>query len=243
MAAVAVAGETRIMAHYLMNALQQVATQPVALLFAFLLGTVSAAASACCTLPTLGILLGYSGAREEGDRRAAVRFTITFTIGIILSLVIIGAIAGFVGNVAQGMLGKYWKIFAGVVAVILGLVTLKLLPLKVPSVIRPTTSRKTSVLGATVMGLLLGGGVAASSLPCNPGIFIVLGAAILQGQTVWAMLLLASFAVGFSLPLGAILLGVSLGKTTLLVGKMNVVVRVISGAVLLGAGFYLLISL
>ena len=99
------------------------------------------------------------------------------------------------------------------------------------------------MLGTTVMGILMGGGVAASSLPCNPGIFIVLGAAVIQGQVIWAMLLLAAFAVGFSLPLGAILLGVSLGKTAFMAPKMNAVIRIISGAILLGACFYLLITL
>ena len=39
-------------------------------------------------------------------------------------------------------------------------------------------------LGAVLAGIVLGGIVAVSSLPCNPGIFIVIGAAILQGQVV-----------------------------------------------------------
>jgi cytochrome c biogenesis protein CcdA len=231
------------MLQYVTEALQQVSEQPIALLFALLLGAVSAASSACCTLPTLGILLGYSGARTAGDRRAAIRFSITFTLGIILSLIIIGAIAGFVGQVARAELGKYWKIFAGIVAIVLGLATLGLLPFRLPARSRAEAGGGLSVLGATLMGILMGGGVAVSSLPCNPGIFIVLGAALLQGKVVWAMGLLASFAVGFSLPLGAILLGVSLGKTTLVANKLSVTIRIISGIVLLGAGFYLLVSL
>jgi cytochrome c biogenesis protein CcdA len=89
----------------------------------------------------------------------------------------------------------------------------------------------------------MGGGVAVSSLPCNPGIFIILGAALLQGQIVWAMLLLAAFAIGFSIPLGAILLGVSLGKMTMVANRMGTAIRIVSGVILLGAGFYLLVSL
>ncbi|MBF0208483.1 MAG: hypothetical protein HQK53_16520, partial [Oligoflexia bacterium] len=213
-------------------------------LFALLLGVASAASIACCTLPTLGILLGYSGAQVDRDRRMAIRFVLLFTFGIILSLIIIGGIAGFVGQIAQNTMGRYWKVFAGFVAIIFGLATFKLFPFRLPAIDRAKMDKKTpSFFGTTMMGILLGGGVAASSLPCNPGIFIVLGAALLQGQVIWAMLLLLSFAIGFGLPIGAILLGISLGKTFFVARKTERVIRNVSGAVLLVTGFYLLISL
>jgi hypothetical protein len=41
------------------------------------------------------------------------------------------------------------------------------------------------------------------------------GAAILQGKNLWAILLLAMFAVGFSIPLDAVLPGVSHGRIRL----------------------------
>lgn len=228
------------MLEYCVTTLQNAASQPIGLLFAFLLGTVSAATSACCTLPALGILIGYSGAREEKNRRAAAESVIFFTLGTILSLMIIGGIAGFVGQTAQTSLGGYWKLFAGVVAIFFGLATLKLLPFNLPALSKRTTTDSSVNLGTATAGLLMGGGVAASSLPCNPGIFIVLGAAILQGQVVWATLLMSLFALGFSLPLGAVLLGVSLGKTALLSKNADTAIRWVSGCILLVAGFYLL---
>src|SRR4030042_2364427 len=112
------------------NTLQQVASQPIGLVFALILGTVSAATSACCTLPALGILVGYSGAQTNDNRRTAIRTALLFTFGTIISLMIIGGIAGFVGQVAQSSLGRYWKVFAGIVAVFLGLGGLNLLPFK-----------------------------------------------------------------------------------------------------------------
>ena len=45
--------------------------EPVAVLLAFLLGLVSAMASACCTLPAMGMLVAYSGMREDADRLIA----------------------------------------------------------------------------------------------------------------------------------------------------------------------------
>jgi len=225
---------------YCITTLQNASSQPIGLLFAFLLGTVSAATSACCTLPALGILVGYSGAREEKNRRAALGSVIFFTLGTILSLMIIGGIAGFVGQTAQTSLGGYWELFAGVVAILFGLATLKLLPFNLPALSKTTTTNRPANLGPATAGLLMGGGVAASSLPCNPGIFIVLGAAILQGQVVWATLLMSLFAIGFSLPLGAVLLGVSLGKTALVSKNADAAIRWGSGCILLVAGFYLL---
>lgn len=228
------------MLEYCATTLQNAAAQPAGLLFALLLGTVSAATSACCTLPALGILIGYSGAREEQSRRTAIGTVVFFTAGTILSLMIIGGIAGFVGQAAQMSLGNYWKIFAGVIAIVFGLATLKLLPFELPTLNMGNPKDRSTKLGSAAAGLLMGGGVAACSLPCNPGIFIVLGAAVLQGQVVWATLLLAMFAIGFSLPLGAVLLGVSLGRAALLSKSADTVIRWVSGCMLLVAGFYLL---
>jgi cytochrome c biogenesis protein CcdA len=48
------------------------------------------------------------------------------------------------------------------------------------------------------------------------------------------------YAIGFSLPLEAVFLGVSLGKTALLSKNADTAIRWVSGCLLLVAGFYLL---
>lgn len=217
---------------------------PAAVPLAFLLGLVSAVASACCTVPAMGMLVAYSGTRQDANRRTALVSALAFMIGTTLALIILGFVAGFVGQTAQALLGRYWKLFAGIVAVILGVAALKLLPVRLPQFTRQTETRSAGhgLLGTVVVGLLMGGGVAASSLPCNPGIFIVIGASILMGHILWGMLLMAAFGVGFSLPLSAILLGVSLGKAAIKVQKAEAVIRIVAGVLLVGAGFYLLAS-
>ncbi len=97
-------------------------------------------------------------------------------------------------------------------------------------------------MGAAFGGLFLGGGVAAFSLCCNPGIFVVLGASVLLGRVVWGMVLMAAFAVGFSLPLSAILFGVSFGKASIKAQKADAAIRAVAGFLLVGAGLYLLAS-
>ena len=230
------------MLKWVTDTLQAASMGPLALPLAFLLGLVSAVASACCTLPAMGMLVAYSGTRQDVNRRTAFVSAISFMIGTTLALMILGLVAGFVGQAAQALLGRYWKIFAGAVAVLLGLAALKLLPVKLPQFTQKTATRSAvhGMLGTVVVGLLVGGGLAACSLPCNPGIFIVIGASVLMGKIIWGMVLMAAFGVGFSLPLGAILLGVSLGKAALKMQKAEAAIRSAAGVLLVCAGFYLL---
>jgi len=230
------------MMQWVTETLQAASMGPAAVPLAFLLGLVSAVASACCTLPAMGMLVAYSGTRQDANRRTAFTSALFFMVGTSLALIVLGFMAGFVGQAAQALLGRYWQLFAGALAVILGLAALKLLPLKVPQFMQKTQTRSTgqSRVGTAVVGLLMGGGVAAASLPCNPGIFIVIGASVLTGHILWGMVLMAAFGVGFSLPLGAILFGVAFGKASIKAQRVEAAIRTIAGVLLVCAGFYLL---
>ena len=230
------------MLKWVTDTLQAASMEPMALPLAFLFGLVSAVASACCTLPAMGMLVAYSGTRQDVDRRSAFTSAVWFLVGTTLALIILGFVAGLVGQAAQAFLGHYWKLFAGIVAVLLGLATLKLLPFRLPSRAQKDSASSASgrKMGAALGGLFLGGGAAACSLPCNPGIFIVIGASILMGRIVWGMVLMAAFAIGFSLPLAAILFGVSFGKASIKAQKADAAIRVVAGVLLVCAGFYLL---
>src|SRR5512136_2908338 len=128
---------------------------PAAVPLAMLLGLVSAVASACCTLPAMGMLVAYSGTREEVNRRTALASAVSFMAGTTLALIVLGFVAGFVGQAAQTLLGRYWKVFAGVIAVVLGLAALKLLPVKMPQFSKGTGARPVGrgALGVAVVGL------------------------------------------------------------------------------------------
>jgi cytochrome c biogenesis protein CcdA len=220
--------------------LEQVGFRPVALPLAFVLGLASAVASACCTLPLLGAIVGYSGTREDRDRRAKFLAALFFMLGTTIALIILGTVAGFIGQVAQDTMGKYWRVFAGLIAIFVGLAALKLLPFKLPTKTADTRSRPKGLLGAAAFGLVMGGGVSVASLACNPGIFIVLGVAVLQGYTLWTIAITAAYAVGFSLPLALIMLGASFGKSAIKAKRTETTIRIIGGALLIIAGFYLL---
>jgi cytochrome c-type biogenesis protein len=188
--------------------------------------------------------VAYSGTPENVNRRSALASAVWFLVGTTLALIVLGLVAGLVGQAAQAFLGRYWRIFAGAVAVLLGLATLKMLPIHLPkrAARDGSPSASDAKMGAAFGGLFLGGGVAACSLPCNPGIFIVIGASVLLGRMAWGMVLMAAFAVGFSLPLAAILFGVSFGKASIKAQRADAAIRTVAGMLLVGAGLYLLAS-
>ncbi len=74
--------------------LEQSSFRPMALPLAFVLGLVSAIASACCTLPLLGVIVGYSGTREDSEHRAKFLAALFFMMGTIIAIVILGSVAG-----------------------------------------------------------------------------------------------------------------------------------------------------
>lgn len=231
------------MQEWINHALESGTLSLAGLLAAFLLGLVSSVASACCTLPVLGVVVGYSGTRKGNSRRATLLAALFFMMGTTIAIIILGGVAGFIGQVAQSTLGKYWKLFAGLIAIFFGLAALKLLPFKLPQKISKSEAQPKGLFGAAVFGLVVGGGVGVCSLPCNPGIFIVLGVVILQGYSLWAVAILVAYAIGFSLPLAAIMLGVSFGKSVAKAKKAETAIRIIAGVLLIAAGFYFLATI
>ncbi|NIP53843.1 MAG: hypothetical protein GWN67_16675 [Phycisphaerae bacterium] len=214
------------------------------LLASFLLGLISSIACACCTFPILGAVVGYSGSRKGRGWQAALLAGLFFMFGVIIATVILGSVAGFMSEVARTQLGRYWKLVGGFIIIFFGLGTLRLLPFKFPKRKVPEgKSRPTGLLPAALFGLVIGGGIGFCSLPCNPGIFIVLGAAVVQGYNLRTVTMLIVYAIGFSLPLAAIMLGVSFGKSVAGAKKTVAAIRVVAGIILIAAGFYLLATI
>ncbi len=141
-----------------------VGLSPVALPLAFLLGLVSAVASACCTLPVLSAVVGYAGTRQQLNRRANLFTALFFMLGSTLAILILGGVAGFVGQVAQASLGRYWKVFAGIMAIVFGLATLNLLPFKLAQRKAETVKQSKGLLGAALSVRRAGEQVLAGSL-------------------------------------------------------------------------------
>jgi len=76
-------------------------------------------------------------------------------------------------------------------------------------------------------------------LPCSPGFFIVLGAAVLQKHLLWAFFNLVSYAIGFSVPIAALVFGFSLGQSAIRFQKAEKIIRITGGIVLVAVGINL----
>ncbi|MEE9443115.1 MAG: cytochrome c biogenesis protein CcdA [candidate division Zixibacteria bacterium] len=203
----------------------------------------AASVSSCCTLPVLGAIAGYSGTRDQIDKKTIAVTGLFFMIGTMLALGLLGAATGFISQLAGSALGKYWKVFAGLIIVVLGAASLDLIPWKIPGIVsnyKPTVPD--SIKGAAVFGLVVGGGTSACTVGCNPALAGAIGMAVLRGHTLWGIIILAFFAIGYSFPVAAVLTGLSYGKAAIFRSERAAkIIRYTAGCILLIAGFYLLI--
>ncbi len=222
---------------------QQVLGSPAgaaALPVVFILG-VAGSVTSCCTLPVLGAVAGFSGSLGS-DRRDVLLCGMSFLVGTVLALSVMGAVTGFIGQVAGAALGTYWKLAAGLIIVFFGLVSLGMVPFRIPGFGLRTPVRRRGFASTMIYGLAVGGGTTTCSVGCNPLLPLVLGYTTVEGSAAWGAALLFVFALGYSLPLAAALVGLGLGLRKLghVVSRAAPVVRIAAGVVLIVVGFYLL---
>lgn len=215
---------------------------PFSCMLSFLVGVTSAVASACCTLPIIGAIAGYSIVQRQ-DRSSILQSTLLFMAGSFVTLMAIGISAVFAGQTIRIVSGDYWKIIAGCAALFFGIGALELFPIKLPKRRGVLAQPGGAGLGPGIAGMVFGGTIAACSLPCNPGIFIMFVASVLQKHSLWAIINLVAYAIGFSVPLALLVSGFSLGKSVLALQKLERIIRVVAGIILVLIGIYFFYSL
>lgn len=207
-----------------------------------LLGVISAVGSGC-NVAVLGAVAGFAGSRESLGRRAALLMCAFFMLGTVLALALVGALVGHLSDAARGNMGRYGILFGGLVMVFFGLAALKLVPFKLPSLNLVKGRLPSGSAGAAVFGLAVGGSSVTCTLFCSGPLLPLLIFAAVRGQPVWGAVIMTAFAIGYSLPMAAIMMGVGLGRMAGFAKKAAGPVRIVAGVVLLVAGFWLLIGL
>jgi cytochrome c-type biogenesis protein len=209
-----------------------------------LLGLLSAVASGGCSLPVIGAIAGYVGASEGSRKRDTAVVALSFAAGSILALTVIGAAMGLAGQLVGEGFGRYSRLVLGLGLVLFGLISLGLFPFRLPSFRFSGRTNTMGVMGAVILGSALGGSTATCAVSCcSPALLAVLGVVALRGQAAKGALLMAVFGLGFSIPLVAVLLGASLGKWALKATKIMPIVKVVAGLLMLGVGFYFLVTI
>ena len=199
-----------------------------------------------CNFAIIGVVAGYSGASQTTDKTKLVIWKgFAFLLGTIISMSLIGALFGFAGKWISESLGNYWKIAAGLVAILFGLYSMELVPFKLPGISFKTKETQHNAFTAIIFGLTVGGLSAACNSCCNPFFPVILAASFVKGSAMWGFMMLTTFALGFGLPLSVMIVGISLGlgKISKTLSLIVTIVKYIGGIALVAFGFYLLLSL
>lgn len=211
---------------------------------AMLLGLLTAVTS-CCNIGIIAAIAGYAGSRDETFRRRDAWLTsVFFLIGTVASLAVLGLLIGYFGQLAWTSLGRYGIGLTGFAAIFFGLAALNLLPFRLPSIDLSKQKRRSGLVGSALFGLAVGAASITCTIACcGPLLPVVLGMVAARGQSGWGALILTMFAIGYSLPLATLMLGVGLGRTMALAQKAVKPIRFVAGIMLIAVGFWLLATM
>jgi cytochrome c biogenesis protein CcdA len=158
----------------------------------FLAGVISSASP--CVLSTIPLVVGFVGGYSDGDRWKAFRYSLMFIVGLSLTFTAFGAAAGLLGTVF-GVVGVWWYVIAGTVALVMGGQMMGLYEIRLP-IKRDFKPRQGGIIGAFMLGLFFG----LVSSPCATPVMVVLLTVVTgKGQVLYGIMLMFSYAVGHCL--------------------------------------------
>ena len=210
---------------------------------AFLLGFVGTFTS-CCNFAIIGAVAGYSGTLNiKENKKKLIVINFSFFLGIFLSFLGIALIVNLAGQKIADSIGPYWKIFAGVVSIAAGVITMGLIKIKSLS-FNVSKSASTGFFSTLIFGLTIGGASVVCAACCNPVFPVILGASFIQHNYLSSILVILIFSIGYSLPYMLLLtgLGLSFDRLNKKISKFSTYIKYVTGGILLIVGFYFLLT-
>ena len=212
-------------------------SNPSLAVFAVFLGGLISSASPC-VLALVPLVIGYVGGYSQGDKKKAVKYSITFAFGLSIAFTLMGAAAGFVGSIISTT-GAVFYIIVAAVAIIMGLSLMGFFDISrsFRSKIQPKAS---GLIGAFLMGGLFG----FVSTPCaTPVLVVILAYVAVKGQIVYGTFLLFVYSVAHCALL--VLAGIATGFVEAFAGSrialnFSLWTKRLSGALIVLAGLYIL---
>jgi cytochrome c biogenesis protein CcdA len=199
-----------------------------------------------CNYALFAVVAGYSGSLPGEQRnKKALPGGIAFLAGAVISMAIMGALLGYAGRWMSTASGSWWKIATGSICIVFGLLSMDFLPFRIPAIKVGKGEPKPGILPAILFGLTVGGVSTAFNSCCNPLFPVILAASFISGSTLWGLLMLSIFALGFALPLALGFTGIrwGLGKLAGPVGRFSKVIPYVGGGILVIMGFYFLLTI
>lgn len=190
-----------------------------------------------CVLSTIPLVVGYVGGYASKDKKLAFKYSLFFSIGLVITFTAFGALSAILGKLMTGT-GKWWYIVLGIIMLITGLQILGVIEFKNNSCRMP--AKRTGLIGAFFLGIL--GGVLSS--PCStPVLIAILTFVSVKGNIALGILMLFLYAIGHCTLI--LIAGTSIGfvealsnsSKSILVGK---IIKIVLAIIVLILGLYLL---
>ena len=202
----------------------------LSLIIAFLAGIVSSGVCPC-TLPVgLGMagLVSSSSASTNTSRRGFL-VALAFFAGIVICLMLLGALAGRLGVFMTESFGRYWALMMVLVSLAAALLAFYGPRLKVTKL---ASIRKPGISGSFIYGFIFSLGTSAAPL------LLLLSVAAATADPYYGLILAFSFGLGRGLPF--LLVGLFAGAISRLAQLtwLRRSIQIVSGSALLFVAFY-----
>ena len=188
-----------------------------------------------CSLSLLPVTIAYIGGTKNNKFKL-----LSFASGVIFSLIILGALSGFLGKI-YGQLPSYYRYLVACIAIIMGLNLLGILKFQLPS--GPDLRFMEDKVPSLITPFVIGGTFGLASSPCITPVLATLLAWVSQAKNpTISIIFLFFFGLGQVIPL--IIAGATTEnlKRFLQLRKYSQVIPTISGVFLVSLGILNLFS-
>lgn len=180
------------------------------------------------------------------EKRTAVAFGAMFILGLVLTHVALGIIAGLGGQWVQGLLGRQWGLVLGPLLILLGTFWAGWIRVPLPA-FGFKAKRATGLWGAFALGVPFAVAVCPG---CTPALVVMLGVVAGMASPVLGAVVLLAFALGRAVPIaaGALAIGSleskpSWTKYLRLADKLGGVVLIVMGLYMLNTYYFFIPAL
>lgn len=195
-------------------------------------------------LASIPVSLAYvTRAREK---RTALAFGAMFILGLVLTHVVLGIVAGFGGQWVQGLLGRQWGLVLGPLLILLGVFWAGWIRVPLPA-FGFKAKRATGLWGAFALGVPFALAVCPG---CTPALVVMLGVVAGLASPMLGAAVLLAFALGRAVPIavGALAIGSlesrpSMTKFVRMADKLGGVVLIVMGLYMLNTYFFIVPAL
>lgn len=195
---------------------------------AFLTGLISSGVCPC-TLPVGLGFAGYVGSTSVRKSKTGLVVTLSFFIGIVFCLTLLGAIAGYTGIFLTELFGQYWALAMGIISLVAAGIAFYGPYLRIRQL---ESLRRPGIGGSFIYGFIYSLGTAAAPL------LLLLSFAAAKANLFYGLILAFSFGIGRGLPFLIVGLFSSAVSKLAKLSWLKKSIQILSGIALLYLSFY-----